>query len=264
MNTNITLINDFNAYRRYALSIPNLSDTEEYNLTVAKDSGDMNAAQKLILSQLKTVIYVAKKYVNYGIAVEELVQEGNIGLMKAVKRFKASRGVRLFTYAIIWIKSEIQSYILNNWKIVKIGTTKNLKKLFFNYRKNNNELLSLGVDKKDLENEICKKLDVRKEDVKAIETFFQHDADEEDLLLLSDEKYTPEESLLKNEEQTQLTKIRNYIDNLPENQRKIMMYKYFNSDSKRTNKEIGEELGISAERVRQIESSILLKIKKSL
>ena len=142
------LVKDVNSYNSYVMTIPNLSHKEAKELlNKFKIEESIQAAQQLILSQLKTVVHIARQYKNYGLPEEDLVQEGNIGLMKAVKNFDTSREVRLYTYSLLWIKAEIQSYVLKNWKIVKIGTTKNLKKLFFNFRKIQKEMIDLGISK---------------------------------------------------------------------------------------------------------------------
>ena len=125
------------AYMQSAYSIPMLTAEEEHDLaTRLFDDNDLQAAQKLIMSHLRFVIHVAKGYSGYGLAHADLVQEGNVGLMKAVKRFNPSVGVRLVSFAVHWIKAEIHEYVLKNWRIVKVATTKAQRKLFFNLRKN--------------------------------------------------------------------------------------------------------------------------------
>ena len=119
-------------------NIPMLSPDEEQNLAIRQIEGDLEAAKKLILSHLRVVVSIARGYDGYGLNQADLIQEGNIGLMKAVKRFQPSRGVRLFSFAVHWIKAEIHEFILRNWRLVRVATTKPQRKLFFNLRSNGN------------------------------------------------------------------------------------------------------------------------------
>lgn len=272
-NVNFPLVNNYYAYKQYAMSIPNLSEEEEQQLLKTfKLENCLKSAHKLIMSQLKTVIYLAQQYRNYGLSEEDLVQEGNIGLMKAVKNFDTQHKVRLYTYALLWIKAEMQSYILKNWKIVKIGTTKNLKKLFFNFKSIQKEMIDLNIDKNQLIDTISQKLNVSKEEVRDMENYFfnpeveidlHNEDDEKPVFELVDEK-TPESIYIETvdvEKENNLVK--NALSVLNEKQAKVIEMRYY-LEEKKTHKEIAEILGISSERVRQIENEALLKLRKQL
>lgn len=272
-NVNFPLVNNYYAYKQYAMSIPNLSEEEEQQLLKTfKLENCLKSAHKLIISQLKTVIYLAQQYRNYGLSEEDLVQEGNVGLMKAVKNFDTQHKVRLYTYALLWIKAEMQSYILKNWKIVKIGTTKNLKKLFFNFKSIQKEMIDLNIDKNQLIDTISQKLNVSKEEVRDMENYFfnpeieidlHNEDDEKPVFELVDEK-TPESIYIETvdvEKENNLVK--NALTVLNEKQAKVIEMRYY-LEEKKTHKEIAEILGISSERVRQIENEALLKLRKQL
>lgn len=271
-NMNFPLVNNFYSYKKYAMQIPNLSEEEEQqlfnNLTL---NNCLKSAHKLILSQLKTVIYLANKYRNYGLSEEDLVQEGNIGLMKAVKNFDIKHKVRLYTYAIFWIKAEMQNFILKNWKIVKIGTTKNLKKLFFNFRSIQKEMIDLNISKKQMVERISQKLNVSPEEVREMENYFTNSEIQIDLNNEEDkttleliEEQTPETLYIENVETVKKSDlIKKAFTVLNEKQEKVIKLRYYEED-KKTHKEISKLLGISSERVRQIENEALLKLKKEL
>ncbi len=280
MNNSITLysqsmppISSFEAYKSYVKSIPNLSEEEESKLLIEfKENNCISSAQKLILSQLKSVLYIAEKYRGYGLPQEDLVQEGNIGLMKAVKNFNPIHKVRLYTYALIWIKSEIQSFIIKNWKLVKIATTKNLRKLFFSFKETQKELIQNGVSKNELLSSLSKKLNVSESEAKEMQLYFnsedfylESEQDDENSIGYQLPYYqTPEtEYEEKHDQQFYLNKIQSEISTLNEKQQKVLQYRYY-SDPKLTHKEISKLLNISSERVRQIEMEVLDKLKKSL
>lgn len=266
-------VSSFEAYKTYIKSIPNLSEEEESNLLIEfKNSNCIASAQKLILSQLKSVLYIAEKYRGYGLPQEDLVQEGNIGLMKAVKNFDPIHKVRLYTYALIWIKSEIQSFIIKNWKLVKIATTKNLRKLFFSFKETQKELISNGVSKHEILSSLAKKLNVSESEAKEMQTYFssedfyiEAEQDDENSVAYQLPYYqTPEtEYEEKHDQQFYLDKIQTEIANLNDKQQKVLQYRYY-SEPKLTHKEIAQILKISSERVRQIELEVLDKLKKSL
>lgn len=277
LGNQLPVINDFNTYKNYVLSIPNLSECEERKLlNEFKVNNCLSCAQTLILSQLKTVIYISKKFKNYGLLEEDLVQEGNIGLMKAVKNFDMNHHVRLYTYSILWIKAEIQSYILKNWKIVKIGTTKNLKKLFFNFRQIQKEMIDMGIPKDQLIDVVSKKLDVSPSEVKDINSYFYNtdmslDIEENEtenegvpqILQLTDNN-TPEMALLESHDgNLRINLLKNVVLKLSTKQQEIIKMRFFD-DEKKTHKEIANIMGISGERVRQIESESITIMKKIL
>lgn len=272
-NINFPLINNFYAYKKYVINIPNLSEEEEQELLKNfKLNNCLKSAHKLIVSQLKTVVYLASQYKNYGLAEEDLVQEGNIGLMKAVKNFDMKHNVRLYTYAILWIKAEMQSFILKNWKIVKIGTTKNLKKLFFNFKSIQKEMIDLNIDKRKMVDIISQKLNVLPEEVREMDAYFSNaevnielynDEDERPVFELVEEK-TPETFYIENiDKEKQNNLIKKAVNLLNEKQSKVIEMRYY-QEEKKTHKEIAKILGISSERVRQIENEALLKLKQQL
>lgn len=272
-NVNFPLVNNFYAYKKYAMAIPNLTEEEEQQLLKKLTLENcLKSAHTLILSQLKTVIYLAHKYKNYGLSEEDLVQEGNIGLMKAVKNFDMKHKVRLYTYAILWIKAEMQSFILKNWKIVKIGTTKNLKKLFFNFKSIQKEMIDLNIDKRKMVETISQKLNVSPEEVREMEKYFSNSEVQIDIYNEDDEKpvfeliedKTPETLYIENiDTEKENILIKKAFSVLNDKQIKVIEMRYY-QEEKKTHKEISKILGISSERVRQIESEALLKLKKEL
>lgn len=273
----VPAVQDLNAYIRYAMSIPNLeADEERALLEELHYHQDMSAAKTLILSQLKTVVSIARQFKSYGIPQEDLIQEGNIGLMKAVKNYDISQRVRLYTYAILWIKAEMQSYILKNWRIVKIATTNNLKKLFFNLRSIQQEMIGLGLDKKDVEKYISEKLEVPEEDVKEMTQYFLSG---DVPLMLEDQSDENENQPYQHQLVDMVTPetlyyertnaidendlVQKALSNLTERQRDVIVRRFL-KEEKMTHKEIADELGISSERARQIESEALTKLRKMM
>jgi RNA polymerase sigma-32 factor len=268
-NISYPSVQNFNAYKSFVASIPNLNENEERELlSKFKLNNCLESVQKLILSQLKTVVYLAYQFKNYGLPEEDLVQEGNIGLMKAVKNFDLSHKVRLYSYALIWIKAEMQGYILKNWKLVKIGTTKNLKKLFFNYKSVQKELIDQGVAKNQIVNKISEKLNVDIEDVREMSQYFGSDdliidlEKEDSPILQIAHDTTPELSYMESHDAEKASvELQKAIKELNENQQKVINFRFFEED-KKTHKEIAKILNISSERVRQIEVEALNKMRK--
>lgn len=263
--------NSLVSYKNFVRNIPILSEKEEIDLVQKyKENNCLQSAQKLILSQLKTVLHVVKEHKGYGLPEEDLIQEGTIGLMKAVKNFDLKHKVRLYTYALIWIKSEIQSFILKNWKIVKIATTKNLKKLFFNFKSTQKELIDLGVSKNEMPNKIAEKLNVSLEETYEMQSYFSSEnfiieEEKEDgyVFQLPYEK-TPEiEYEEKHDQQMLENKLKKNLENLNDKQKLVIQLRFFNEE-KQTHKEIAKKLNISSERVRQIEQEALNKLKNYL
>ena len=260
--------NSLVAYKNFVKNLPILSEEEELELVKKyKDNHCLQSAQKLVLSQLKTVLRIAEDHKGYGLPEEDLIQEGTIGLMKAVKNFDLRYKVRLYTYAIIWIKSEIQSFILKNWKIVKIATTKNLKKLFFNFKSTQKELIDLGVPKHQMSQKISEKLNVSLEDTQDMQSYFgsedfiiEEEKEDGYVFQLPYEK-TPEiEYEVKHDQQVLENKLKDNIEKLNDKQKLVIQLRFFN-ENKQTHKEIAKLLNISSERVRQIEQEALLKLK---
>jgi len=269
LKPNLPSIHSIEAYKIYVKSIPNLTEEEEVQLFKNfKKNNCIQSVQKIILAHLKNVFWISDKYKSYGIPEEDIIQEGNIGLMKAVKNYDLNFQVKLVTYAMIWIKSEIQSYILKNWKMVKIATTNNLKKLFFNFKKLKNEMVQNNINPKLINEAISKKLEVPIKDVEEIEFYFEnsdasiHDFENEDgeSFLPSYNDVTPQLLLENKQESTQHSKIYSVIEKLDDREKFIIENKFL-IDPPKTNKEISQILSISAERVRQIEEKSLKKIK---
>lgn len=270
------LVHSYESYKQWVRSIPDLSAEEETslvkNLQENIDSKEgMKSAQALALSQLKNVVKIAEQHKNYGIPSEDLVQEGNIGLLKAIKNYKTGYNTRLYSYAIIWIKSEIQAYILKNWKIVKAATTNNLKKLFFNFKGTQNELLNAGVPKDEIVKNIALKLGVTEDEVRDMQNYLlggdvSLSLDKEDMegnvtaFEIPDEN-TPEDYYIEHVEGEKInTVLLNAMESLKPKQKQVLQLRFF-EEPKKTHKEISEILGVSAERVRQIESEALSKMK---
>lgn len=263
-------ISDLGAYSRFVNSIPMLEEGEEVELaTRLREKEDLGAAQRLILSHLRVVVKAAREYQGYGLPQEDLIQEGNIGLMKAVRRFDPSRGVRLVSYAILWIKAEMQEFILENWRLVKIGSTKSMKKLFFGLRSLRESLGSKTETEKTAE--IAKRLGVSEEEVKQASVWFS--GGEESISPLSAENESPrdlvslslnpEEALSKDERTLAIPELASKaLASLNERERKIIQARFL-SEKAQTLGDLGKELGISLERVRQIEGQALKKMKQS-
>jgi RNA polymerase sigma-32 factor len=207
----------FTLYQQSIQEIPFLSEEEEYELGIRlKKNNDLEAAKKLILSHLKLVMKIARSYSGYGLPQSDLVQEGNIGLMKAVKKFDVDRGVRLVSYAMFWIKAEIQEYVVRNWRLVKMATTKAQRKLFFNLRSLKSTLQPLGLTEIKA---IAKELNVKEEDVREMEFRFNgkessidysnDDSDEEQfrpIAYLKDSALLPSEEIEKKETESNNSK----------------------------------------------------------
>lgn len=239
-----------------------------------RDEDDVDAARDLVLSQLRHVIHVAKGFTGYGLPVADLVQEGNIGLMKAVKNFDPDRGIRLVSYAVHWIKAEIYEYVLKNWKIVKVATTKSQRKLFFNLRKSR-KTLSAMTEKETVD--LAERLDVPIKTVREMEqrmtssdvAFDGTDSDDDDFVTspsgyLPDMRYNPEELVMR-EQNTNKNSDSLYqaIEGLDERSKDILQRRWL-SDSKATLHELAAEYNVSAERIRQIEKRAMEKMKGQL
>jgi RNA polymerase sigma-32 factor len=255
-----------------------LSAEEEFQLAQRfRETEDLEAAKSLVLSHLRLVVSVARQYLGYGLPHADLIQEGNIGLMKAVKRYDPNQGVRLVTYAIHWIKAEIHEYILRNWRMVKIATTKAQRKLFFNLRSSKSSLNAMTSGEID---QLAKTLSVKPEDVREMESRLggadvaieNQDTDEESFApinWLSDDRYEPTEVIAKHQQLNLQTEgIAQALDNLDPRSRRIIEARWLmvNDDGggAATLHDLASEFGISAERVRQIETAALKKMKAVL
>ena len=266
-------VDSYDRYMQSIRAIPSLSAEEEMALGMRlKKSNDLEAAKTLILSHLKLVVKVAKGYSGYGLPQSDLVQEGNIGLMKAVKRFDPERGVRLVSFAIYWIKAEIQEYIVKNWRLVKTATTKAQRKLFFNLRSMKKTIQPL---KSDEINSIAKELNVKPEDVREMEYRFNgneisldygSDESEDDafrpIAYLKDETLGPSEQMeLEQSEGNNLSSLSKALSSLDERSRLILEERWLKDKDASTLHELADKLGVSAERIRQIEQAAMKKIK---
>ena len=266
-------IDSYDRYMQSIRAIPSLTAEEEMELGMRlKKSNDLEAAKTLILSHLKLVAKVAKGYAGYGLPQSDLVQEGNIGLMKAVKRFDPERGVRLVSFAIFWIKAEIQEYIVKNWRLVKTATTKAQRKLFFNLRSMKKTLQPL---KSDEINSIAKELNVKPEDVREMEYRFNgneisldygSEESEDDVFrpiaYLKDEAPEPSEKMeLDQSEGNSLSSLNKALSALDERSRLILEERWLKDKDASTLHELADKLGVSAERIRQIEQAAMKKIK---
>ena len=276
LDLSLPSIGSVDSYDRYMQSIRairSLTAEEELALGMRlKTSNDLEAAKTLILSHLKLVAKVAKGYSGYGLPQSDLVQEGNIGLMKAVKRFDPERGVRLVSFAIFWIKAEIQEYIVKNWRLVKTATTKAQRKLFFNLRSMKKTLQPL---KSDEINSIAKELNVKPEDVREMEYRFNgneisldygSEESEEDvyrpIAYLKDETPEPSEKMeIDQSEGNSLSSLNKALSSLDERSRLILEERWLKDKDASTLNELADKLGVSAERIRQIEQAAMKKIK---
>jgi RNA polymerase sigma-32 factor len=278
VNTSNTLpillgTSNLDAYMRAARSVPILSLEEEQRLaTDLQETGNIESAQRLILPHLRFVIKVANNYAGYGLAVSDLIQEGNIGLMKAVKRFRPEVGVRLVSFAVHWIKAEIHEFILKNWRIVKIATTKAQRKLFFKLR---SQKTRLGWFKPEEIEHVAETLGVTKENVVEMENrlnnhdvgFSMSSDDDEDSAYLAPENtlvsstQSPELLLEANDtEQQNHQQLSAALGQLDDRSKAIVTRRWLN-DSKATLHELADEYGVSAERIRQIEKNAFKSIK---
>ena len=279
LDLSLSTLGSIDSYDRYMQSIrtiPSLTAEEEMALGMRlKKSNDLEAAKTLILSHLKLVAKVAKGYSGYGLPQSDLVQEGNIGLMKAVKRFDPERGVRLVSFAIYWIKAEIQEYIVKNWRLVKTATTKAQRKLFFNLRSMKKTLQPL---KSDEINSIAKELNVKPEDVREMEyrlngneisLDYGSEESEDDvyrpIAYLKDEALEPSEQMeIDQSESNSLSTLKKALLSLDERSRLILEERWLKDKDASTLHELADKLGVSAERIRQIEQSAMKKIKSLL
>jgi len=258
--------------------VPMLADGEEFILARRfRDEDDLDAARRLVLSHLRLVVAVARGYLGYGLPHADLIQEGNIGLMKAVKRFDPDRGVRLVSFAMHWIKAEIHEYVLKNWRLVKIATTKAQRKLFFNLRSMKQSFATLGPDEVA---EVAKKLGVKPEEVMEMETRMTGGDialeptvdDEEDhfapiAYLAAESSIEPSAQLERKQyDRLQDEGLRDALAKLDDRSRVIVQRRWLVDDGEEaaTLHELAAEYGVSAERIRQIEVKAMQKMKGAL
>lgn len=267
-------IGNLDAYILRINRIPMLSAKEEYDLaTKLRGNGDLEAAQQLIMSHLRFVVKIARGYMGYGLALADLIQEGNVGLMKAVKRFDPEVGVRLVSFAVHWIKSEIHEFILRNWRIVKVATTKAQRKLFFNLRSAKKRLG--WFNRKEVE-DVAETLNVKPETVLEMEARLSaqdaafdggHDEDSQAFTpakTLADSSADPakliETNDLNTEKKTHLYGAFQKLD--PRSQ--AILQKRWLDEKKATLQDLAAEYNVSAERIRQLEQQAMKKLKTAL
>ncbi|KEI35653.1 RNA polymerase sigma factor RpoH [Allofrancisella frigidaquae] len=268
--------NDLNSYLNFVNSLPILSVEEEQELArLYKYKKDLDAAQHLVMAHLRFVTKIAKGFAGYGLSIADLIQEGNIGLMKAVSKFDPEQGVRLVSFAVHWIKAEMHDYVLKNWKIVKVATTKAQRKLFFNLRSSKGKIGWLSSE--DIK-QIADELGVKEETVIEMEKRMCQGDASLDLPYKDDEgEDTNQQSLYledKNSDVEHQIVQQDYYDNLMEavkealsnfdaRTKDIVMSRYL-LEEKTTLQDLADKYKISAERVRQIEEEALVKLKKAI
>jgi RNA polymerase sigma-32 factor len=251
--------------------------TQEEELQLARslrDEGSIDAARQLVLSHLRLVVAIARGYKGYGLPQADLIQEGNIGLMKAVKRFDPERGVRLVSFAVHWIKAEIHEFILRNWRLVKIATTKAQRKLFFNLRSMKQALDTMSHEEVA---EVAKQLNVKPEEVVEMETRFSgrdisleplsEDDDEETFSPIAYLTDGSEPSHVLEDEQTLRLRgegLEQALGSLDARSRHIIEARWLREKDTATLHELADELGVSAERVRQIEAKAMQKLRTAM
>jgi len=259
------------SYFQSVNKIPMLSAEEEHSLAERyREQGDLEAARQLVMSHLRFVVKVARGYSGYGLPQADLIQEGSIGLMKAVKRFDPTVGVRLVSFAVHWIRAEMHEYILRNWKIVKIATTKAQRKLFFNLRSSKKRLAWLNKDEID---SVAKDLGVKPHEVIEMEKrlsshdmSFDNSETDDDApsfspeVYLEDKRQGPEEELESAQlEDIKLKALSQAMDKLDKRSKDIVNKRWL-SNKKQTLHQLADEYGVSAERIRQLEKSAFSKI----
>jgi RNA polymerase sigma-32 factor len=271
-------VDSLDRYIQVVNGIPILSAEEERELAIRlHERNDLDAARQLVLAHLRFVVHIARGYVGYGLPLGDLIQEGNIGLMKAVKRFDPNHGVRLVSFAVHWIRAEIHEFILRNWRIVKIATTKAQRKLFFNLRSSKKRL---GWFSKDEVEAVARDLGVNTETVLEMESRLsgqdisfdpapQADGDDErehtaPVAYLQDTQSDPSELLEREDWEEQANhRLAGALAGLDARSRDIVQRRWL-SDDKPTLHELAAEYNVSAERIRQLESNAMKKLRACL
>ena len=267
---------DIESYLSSVHAIPILTKEQEQELTFKLyDDDDLDAARQLVIHHLRFVVHIARSYQGYGLPLADIIQEGNVGLMKAVDKFDPNKGVKVVSFAVHWIKAEIHEYILRNWRLVKIATTKAQRKLFFNLR---SKKKSLGWLTKDEAEKIANDLNVEVKDVLHMENRLSStDAafdsptstnDDEEMMspaqYLEDKRYDPEIMVANEEvEKVNNANLMEALKLLDGRSKDILLRRYL-ADKKATLHELADEYGVSAERIRQIETGALKKLKASM
>ena len=292
--TVVPSLGNLDAYIRSVQAIPLLEAAEEQNLArQLRDQNDLQAASRLVMSHLRLVVSISRQYMGYGLPQGDLIQEGNIGLMKAVKRFDPDQGVRLVSYAMHWIKAEIHEYILKNWRMVKVATTKAQRKLFFNLRSLKHQykgeaaeaheahLGRAGLSEADI-HRVATELNVRPEDVIEMETRMaggdvaleaqaddDHDAPMAPAAYLADDHHEPTRMIEAHHRDWLASDgIQHALESLDERSRRIVEERWLkvNDDGSggMTLHDLAAVYGVSAERIRQIEAAAMKKMRKAL
>ncbi|QWP77203.1 RNA polymerase sigma factor RpoH [Lysobacter sp. K5869] len=267
-------LGSLDAYIGAVHQIPVLTVEDEQALARRfRDEEDLDAARELIHSHLRFVVHVARGYNGYGLQIGDLIQEGNIGLMKAVKRFDPEQGVRLVSFAVHWIRAEMHEFILKNWRIVKVATTKAQRKLFFNLRKSKTRLGWMNAEEV---RQVAQDLNVSEREVLEMESRlsgrdigFDAPSDEDDdhappspaAYLRAAEEDPSQSYEREDEEDNQLALLREGMAGLDARSRDIIKRRWLDADSKVTLQELADEYGVSAERIRQIEANALKKMR---
>ena len=265
-------VDSLESYIQAVSQVPMLSAEEEQDLARRLQlRNDLEAAQRLIVAHLRFVVHIARGYLGYGLPLGDLIQEGNIGLMKAVKRFDPAHGVRLVSFAVHWIRAEIHEFILRNWRIVKVATTKAQRKLFFNLRKSKKRLGWLNAAEVSA---VAKDLNVSEREVLEMESRlsgrdigFEAPVDDDDenppapaAYLVGHEDDPSLSYERQNEEDSQLELLRDGLAELDERARDIVARRFL-AEPKATLQELADEYSVSAERIRQIEAQALKKMR---
>jgi RNA polymerase sigma-32 factor len=265
-------VGSLDSYIDRVSQIPVLTKEEETALAVRyRTDGDLDAARQLVLSHLRFVVHISRGYLGYGLPMGDLVQEGNVGLMKAVKRFDPAVGVRLVSFAVHWIRAEIHEYVLRNWRLVKVATTKSQRKLFFNLRKMKKNLTWLTEAET---NAVAKDLGVEPGDVREMEQRLSArdmsfdptpESDEDDTyspaMYLPASNADPAIEVEREEwEEDSSDRLGAALERLDARSRDILKRRWM-TDDKATLHELADEYGISAERVRQVEANAIAKLK---
>ncbi|MGP1958916.1 MAG: RNA polymerase sigma factor RpoH [Arsenophonus sp. NC-CH8-MAG3] len=264
------------AYTRSTNVYPMLTAEEEKEYAKRLHyHGDLNAAKQLILSHLRFVIHIARNYSGYGLPQADLIQEGNIGLMKAVRRFNPEVGVRLVSFAVHWIKAEIHEYVLRNWRIVKVATTKAQRKLFFNLRKNKKRIGWFNQTEVDM---VAKELGVTSKDVREMESrmaaqdmaYDMNDDDDENttiapVLYLQDKTSDFADSIEEdNWENHSTDKLSQALSTLDDRSQDIIRTRWLDEENKTTLHDLADKYRVSAERVRQLEKNAMKKLRLAM
>jgi len=268
-------VGSVDAYMQAVSSIPVLSQEEERALAVRlRDQGDLDAARQLVLSHLRFVVHIARGYMGYGLQLGDLIQEGNVGLMKAVKRFDPEVGVRLVSFAVHWIRAEIHEFVLRNWRVVKVATTKAQRKLFFNLRKAKKHLGWLSAEETRV---VAEDLGVSPRDVNEMERRLSsrdlafdpapNATDDEDGGAFTPAAYLPSPEAdpavsveTADWEEASATRLRLALGRLDDRSRHIVESRWL-TENKRTLQDLAAEYGVSAERIRQLEANAIKKMR---